>query len=237
MKILSSFRLLGMMALTVAAMPGALLTVQSYSTVNGQAHTFNYRDKTYNGAGNPAVSLSPLSGGTGLLTDGVTGGGQHFTADLGNGVAFEWVGWAQSNSSDPVDAANTNPTIIFRFAGGAQAINSISLFIDNLGSVSGVGLFNTAEISFGSDGTNFGNTVTYNTTPAEQADLNARFITIALGQSAEYVKVHLVRSQNWVFLSEVQFDGGSGFTPTPEPSTLLLSAGALLAFGLSRRRA
>jgi hypothetical protein len=44
---------------------------------------------------------------------------------------------------------------------------------------------------------------------------------------------------NWVFLSEVQFDGGTtttGTSPTPEPGSLLLSGAALAGVLLARKK-
>src|SRR5215831_3533744 len=122
------------------------ITVTSYEMLNGEAHTYSYLDKSYNGSGNPLVSLSPLSGGTGILTDGAVGVSD-FTADLGHGRAYEWVGWARDSfHGDPLDPTDSIPVITFDFS-GLQVLNSISLFVNNLGGVSGVGIFDTAFIT------------------------------------------------------------------------------------------
>lgn len=207
-----------------AALPGAPIAVVSYDMLNGQAHTYSYRDKIYNGTGNPLVSLSPLSGGTGLLTDGVVGA-DDFTTDLGNGPSYEWVGWARNSfTGDPLDLTDANPTITFHFA-SVTSLSTVSLFINNLHTtISGVSIFKDAIISFSTDGVSFGNTIVYSTSLAEQTDTTARFITIPLNQTARHVRINLTRfpEWNWTFLAEVQFDDGLPSGEVPEPGSLLL---------------
>lgn len=69
-----------LLALAAGASQAAQLTVTSYDTPNGdgQAHngTYNYWDTPYTGAGDKTTDgltpgVTPLSGGTGKLTDGV----------------------------------------------------------------------------------------------------------------------------------------------------------------------
>src|SRR5215467_12100751 len=158
----------GMMA-TSAVLSAATLAVASYDMLNGESHTWSYRDKTYNGSGDPTVSLSPLSGGRGLLTDGVTGVSD-WTADLGNGHAYEWVGWALDSMVPgvPVDTNDTFATITFKLTSPAL-LNTVSLFVNN-SHIGGAGIFQTATVSFSNDDVNFVNPVTYNSTAADQAD-------------------------------------------------------------------
>ena len=46
------------------------VTPVTYEMLNGTTGSYQYWDESYSGSGNPLVSLSPLSGGTGDLTDG-----------------------------------------------------------------------------------------------------------------------------------------------------------------------
>jgi hypothetical protein len=226
-----------LLSLAVQATTAALVPVASYDMLNGQSHTYSYRDKTYNGSGDALVSLSPLSGGLGLLTDGILGA-TDFTADLGNGPAFEWVAWARdpADGSGNTDPGDTIPVITFHFS-ALQILNSISLHVNNFGApLSGVGLFDTAAITFSTDGVNFGSPLTYTTSPVERADTSARFIIIPLGlASAQDVRVHLTRVDNWVFLSEVAFDGVDTVA-APEPGTAFLAAAGLGLLVLGRKR-
>src|SRR6185369_2205697 len=64
----------------------------AYSMLNGESGFNGYHDDTYNGAGNPSVNLSPLSGGVGQLTNGVVG-----TNDIFANSSFDWVGWTSYN--------------------------------------------------------------------------------------------------------------------------------------------
>jgi hypothetical protein len=234
-------------ALSSGPLSASPIQVASYEMLNGQAHSYSYLDKSYNGTGDRTASLAPLSGGTGILTDGVVGVSD-FTANLGHGPAYEWVGWARNSfHNDPLDYGDTIPVITFDFS-GLQVLNSISLFVDNPdgqpngteSGLSGIGIFDTAFITFSTDGVNYGSQLIYTTSAAERADPSARYVTINLGGiSASHVQVHLTRTDNWVFLSEVQFDGGTtttGTSPTPEPGSLLLSGAALAGLLLARKK-
>jgi len=236
-------KILGCLLVGSAWLSAAPVTVLSYDMLNGEKHTFSYMDKSYNGAGDRTLGLSPLSGGKGLLTDGATGI-TDFTANLGNGQAYEWVGWAKDgggfSAADPTDSF---ATITFRLA-SASVLNSISLFINNYdGAVpvgSGVGIFKTATISFSNDGVNFVSPITYTSTAADIADTNARYFNIALNgvNPFQYVQVHLTHqaTENWVFLSEVTLDGRGVAVTTPEPASAMLAVLGLVGLVLNVRR-
>ena len=227
-----------------AFLSAAPLTVASYDMLNGEAHHFNYMDKSYNGSGTPTLALSPLSNGKGLLTDGATGA-TDWGADLGNGPSYEWVGWAiDSQNNNPVDTNDTFATITFKLTSPAD-VNTISLFINNFspGIVGGVSLFGTATVSFSNDDVNFVNSITYTPTAADHADTTARYINISTNQATpfQYVKIHLTHdpslSNSWVFLSEVKFDGSTGTgATTPEPTSGLLAVLGLCGLVWHSRR-
>src|ERR1019366_9157135 len=66
---------------------------------NGNTGTFHYWDYSYTGTspvGNDRTDRAPLTGGVGLLSDGITGstsavGGP--TCDPVKPLCYEWVGW------------------------------------------------------------------------------------------------------------------------------------------------
>jgi MYXO-CTERM domain-containing protein len=240
---LSLIELAGCMIAGSAFLSAAPLTVASYDMLNGEAHHYNYMDKSYNGSGTPTLALSPLSNGTGLLTDGSTGA-TDWGANLGNGPAYEWVGWAlNSQNNNPVDTNDTFATITFKLTSPAD-VNTVSLFINNFnpGVIGGVSLFGTATISFSNDDVNFVNSITYTPTAAEHADTTARYINISTNQVTpfQYVQVHLTHdptlSNSWVFLSEVTFDGTTAGTATPEPASGLLAVLGLCGLVWHSRR-
>jgi hypothetical protein len=227
-----------------ALLSAAPLTVASYDMLNGERHSFSYMDKSYNGSGDPTTALSPLSGGRGLLTDGVTGVSD-FTTNLGNGPAYEWVGWAIDPMVNgiPVDTNDTFATITFKLT-SPDDINTVSLFTNNFGGISGVAIFSTATISFSNDDVNFVNPMLFTTSSSDAANTTARFINFAVNQNTpyQYVKVHLTHlnstTNNWIFISEATFDGTVPGTQsaTPEPASELLAGLGLLCLAWTGRR-
>jgi len=241
-QILKLIRTCGLVMAGSALLSAAPVTVLSYDMLNGEGHTFSYRDKSYNGSGDPTLSLSPLSNGKGLLTDGMTGI-TDFTANLGNGPAYEWVGWAIDPQAGglPIDTNDNFATITFKLA-NAVTLNSISLFINNFGGISGVGIFSSATVSVSNDNVNFVNPILFTPNAADIANTTARFVTIPLNEVSpfQYVRVHLTHlnatTNNWIFLSEVTFDGTVVTAATPEPSSVMLSILGLLGLALKVRR-
>lgn len=116
--------------------PYPQITPTSYDMANGRA----YHDDTYSGSGAPNTNGSSLSGGLGQLTDGVTEAESYYT-DMGNGHAYEWVGWM------------TDPSITFDF-GAPQQLCSIDL-TSNVNNSVGIYLFLSARLTFSNDNVNF----------------------------------------------------------------------------------
>jgi hypothetical protein len=103
------------LALAAERAAASILTVSTYSMTNGNgipsAGTFNYLDFPYNGSGSGTTPGSSLSGGTGLLTDGIAS-----TANWG-WTPTEYVGWKY-----------LNPTITFNFASSSR-VGEIDLYV------------------------------------------------------------------------------------------------------------
>jgi hypothetical protein len=199
----------------------------SYRMYNGDgvanSGSYNYWDDTYTGYGDRNQDHAALYGGLGQLTDGATGT-EHWIVDLGNGPAYEWVGWV-----------NFAPTITFDF--GSEKILTSASFFSNNDQVGGVYLWDTASFAFSDDDVHYQTRVVRTTSDAEKADTSARFINTDLnGILARYVAVTFTAGNGpWIFLSEAQFEGGDFETSVPEPSAFAMLATGLLGIGLFRK--
>jgi hypothetical protein len=187
------------------------VTPVTYEMLNGTTGSYQYWDESYSGSGNPLVSLSPLSGGTGDLTDG------YIETRNWNAPGVEsaagpgpYVGWE-----------NFSPTIAFQFD-QVYAFTGITFHFDtsNAGGVS-------RPLSVGVTGVGvFG-------VPNETVDPAPYAFTIPLAVSTDFLTVEIQRRSSWFMLSEVTFE--ADMPAVPLPATGLLLAGALGAMALRRR--
>lgn len=191
----------------------AVLNPISYDMPNGEGNanggSYNYWDQTYSGSGNTSVDGSPLSGGLGQLTDDILGGAR-WDYDLGNGNAYEWVGWN-----------NTTPTITFDF-GGSVLLDQASIHVDN-SQYGGVGMFSSIDMWASFDGVNYAPLSSYVTSNADLSNTANRFIDVPVGENLRYLRLTLHDFPNptypWLFISEVDFQGEAN-QAVPEPSTV-----------------
>jgi hypothetical protein len=143
-------------------------------------------------------------------------GDNNWAADLGNGPAFEWVGWI-----------NANPTITFNFAGQVN-ITEFQIGLNNFG---GGGV--TPPTSITIDG------IVHNLTGSEIPAGQRGFVNFSQAFSGTTVQILLSDSGsgNWIFTDEIRFRGTASAT-APEPTTLaLFGLGAGIGYVRRRRRA
>jgi Discoidin domain-containing receptor 1/2, DS-like domain len=214
--------------LASSALAGTPVAPITYEMPNGggTAHGggWNFWDELYDGDGDNTVDGDLLSGGLGQLTDGVVGL-DNWQTDLGNGIAYEWIGWW----------SGFNPTITFDF-GAVIDFETIEIHVNNSANGS-VGMFWHADLSFSSDGLDFGDDLLYTADNDVLSDPSARFIVIDIPRSAQYVRVALDHRPGmyWLFLSEVRFTkvaepcfgdlNGDGLRDQSDLGTLLAAYG------------
>jgi hypothetical protein len=173
------------------------LNPASYSMSNGKlgAAGLLYRDDLYRGSGDSKQDGAPLSGGLGQLSDGATGCADDPATDRGSGAGFEWVGWRE------------DPTITITF-GQRCDFKSARIYTANWPDAS-VRLWKTATVSVSDDGFSFRDFVIRTATPEEEQDRKARYVSVPLRGSGQFVRIHLIRGDPnaWLLISEIRFEG------------------------------
>jgi hypothetical protein len=163
----------------------------------------NYWDLNYTGSGATNVDAAPLSGGVGDLTDGVVAPDNWDVVENPAGTG-PYVGWR--------NVVTPNPLVTFRFA-APVILDSITAHVDDANSWGGVSP--PASVDIGPEGGPYVNFPTPD--PAGEAPLSYTFAGLGLTGSA--VDVRFNHLNEWVFVSEVTFEG----PVVPEPSAVTLS--------------
>lgn len=178
----------------------------SYDMLNGQTGSFTYWDDSYNGTGSPTTSGDLLTGGLGDLTDGVIATENWFS------TPGPYVGWD-----------SITPTITFKFGGEVQ-IDSIILHLDDSNGSGGVAPPASILVEWAN-----GSLLAEVTDPDSGEPF--AFAINALGFTGSELRVTLNDgAAQWVFLSEVEFNG------VPGPGALSLGAlGGLMCMPRRRR--
>jgi hypothetical protein len=194
---------------SAACLTGAPVVPTAYSLINGEVGTWIYRDTTYLPCpgNNCNTNLAFLSGGTGMLTDGVLPATSWNGTGNPGGTPVPYVGWA-----------NQNPLITFSFA-GSPTISQVGLYVDNTPGTGDVRL---------PDSVNIGGT-SYDI--AADPTFGPRWLFFDI-PTASYNTLTVTLNNDagrWMMLGEVSFDDGleSG---VPEPASIGLfacGAGAL----------
>ncbi len=192
------------LALAAGGASADIIHPTSYDMPNGETGSFTYWDDTYNGFGSTTTDGAFLIGGLGDLTDGVIAATNWFD------VPGQYVGW------------NTlTPSIYFNFADTVQ-IDSITLHVDDSNGAGGVSTPGRILLEWASG------SLTFDVTdPAGSEPFALTLSNLGIEGNQVIVTMYDGTSQ-WVFLSEVEFNG----VPAPAAGPLMLGGLAMI----SRRR-
>lgn len=204
--------------LWAAQVSGATIQIVRYTAPPGESAWVDERWDSFSGLGQ--------------LTDGQVGA-DDWSADLGNGSGYEWVGWASINPIVTLDL------------GFVHRLDALRLHLNNYGS-GGVGL-PSVSIQSSQDGLFWQLQPNYQQwfRPEDRLDPSARLLDYSLSGTARHIRFQLFDrpgvynfdnpsaslSYPWIFLSEVQVTGEA----IPEPSSYVLLVGGLI-FVFSRYR-
>ena len=153
-------------------------------------------------------------------------------AELTDGITYSRA-WDGVSSIGPADIVNlvgwqTSPTITFTFA-APVTIRSVSIFFADSNGAAGVAM--PSDVFFG-DGDGFFQS--FSVTDPDGAGSTVESVFSGFSVSATSFSITVLRSTEWVMLSEVQFFDTA---PVPEPASCARVAGtAALGFLACRRR-
>jgi hypothetical protein len=204
-----AFTVFAAMAALAPAANAAPVFATSYSMPNGNTGSYNYWDQIYSGAGNVTLDASALSGGLGDLTDGVIAAANWnvVEAPAGNGP---YVGWT------------VDPLITFNFA-ASTTVDALTIYVDDANGFGGVATPLSVKINGGAS-----------LALADPAGAAPTSFTFTGLNATGPLTLQLFRRNQWVFMSEVTFDGRA--SQVPEPVTLALLGVAMGGFAIGRRR-
>ncbi len=142
------------------------------------------------------------------LTDG-SFGANDWSANLGNGIAYEWVGWRVAD-----------PVITFHFS-GPVTVNQIGIDFNRTESV----------MIFLPDTVNIGGT-DFSVAPDAIPDASRGTLVFNGSWSGSTLTINLTDGDpsHWIFVDEIRFNGA-----VPEPSVFVLLAGGLGCLALRMR--
>lgn len=216
---LMTLRCLTLLCALVNAGLAASLAPVSYDMLNGDGVAtgggFNYWDLSYNGEGSTTVDNAPLTGGRGDLTDGVIAALRWDLMENEAGTG-PYVGWS--------DKSTPNPLVTFRFAGPVW-LDVLTIYFDDSDGYGGVSP--PVSVDIGLESGPFVNFAVSD--PVGGVPFAQTFSGLDLAGQAISLRFH--NSGEWVFVSEVSFEGDA----VPEPSTFWLAI-AVSGLFLSRRR-
>jgi hypothetical protein len=163
-----------------------------------QCGSYCYYDEPHNIAVNGTGQGGNNNGfnqfAVGQLVDGVKGV-DAWPTNLGNGNAYEWVGWV-----------NQNVDVTFRFP-GTRTFNSVTIGIDNY-DPGDVQEPKQIDISYSDDDLSYGAPVSFKlsdgTLPQIPAGKRADLTLATPGKSGKYVKIRFYYTV-WTFIDEVSF--------------------------------
>lgn len=131
----------------------------------------------------------------GQLTDGGKGA-DNVLQDLGQGPAYEWVGW---NTEDP--------SVYFRF-GARRTFSQVVVGMSNYGS-GGIGQCRELQVFFSNDGTNFDNVEVFSTSagtlPTIPSGKRADITLNVSGNTGIMAYFYCFRNAQWSMLDEISF--------------------------------
>lgn len=180
----------------------------SYDMLNGNTGSYQYWDDSYTGSGSLTTDGAALSGGVGDLTDGIIANDNWYITEAPSGGG-PYLGWT------------IDPTIKFFFA-SVMKFSSVTFYFDDADGAGGVSA---------PSGVNVNGVLGAIADPAGFAPFS--YTLDLAGLTADTLTVDIFRSNSWVFLSEVTFDG---VAPVPLPAGLPLLLGGIGALGALRHR-